>query len=190
MQGFIAHIRKFVSLSDEEGEVLMEYVLPMEVRKKELLMREGEVCREMIFVEKGCLRMYFVNEKGVEQTSYFGLENWWLADFMSYDRQQPSQFAIQSVEASVLWTVRQDKYDALVKALPQMEKYFRIIFQKAYAAAQMRVKFYYDQSKEETYREFARMFPEFVQRIPQYMLASYLGLTPEYLSELRRKHMP
>lgn len=187
MQGFIAHIRKFVSLSDEEVEVLMEYVSAREVKKKEVVMKEGEVCKEMMFVEKGCMRMFFINEKGAEQTVYFGLENWWLADFMSYDRQQPSQHCIQSVEASELWMVRHDKYDALVKALPQMERYFRIIFQKAYAAAQMRVKFYYDQSKEETYREFARMFPEFIQRIPQYMLASYLGLTPEYLSELRKK---
>jgi CRP-like cAMP-binding protein len=190
MKHFIAHIRKFVSLSDEEAEVLMRYVLPMEVKKKELLQREGEVCREMIFVEKGCLRMYYVTEKGTEQITQFALEGWWLADFMSYDKQVPSQFSIQSVEASVLWIVPHGKQDALCKSLPQMEKYFRLILQKAYAAAQMRVKFFHEQNREEAYRSFSSMFPDFVQRVPQYMLASYLGLTPEYLSELRRKHTP
>lgn len=187
MQVLLAHIRKFVSLSGEEAETLMKYVRPLEVKKKEMLLREGDICKEMLFVGKGCLRMYYINEKGTEQITQFALENWWLSDYTSYDRQQPATFSIQAVEASEVYAIAHDKQDALTRALPQMERYFRLILQKAYAAAQMRVFFFHNLNREEAYRQFSGMFPGFVQRIPQYMLASYLGLTPEYLSELRKK---
>ena len=187
MHSIITHIRKFVSLSDEQAEALLKFVLPLSVKKKETLLREGDLCRQMIFVESGCLRMFYINEKGSEHVTQFAIEGWWLSDFMSYDKQKPSEFNIQSVEASELWIVTHDTQDALIKELPQMERYFRLILQKAYAAAQMRVKFFHEMNREEAYRQFSRAFPGFVQRVPQYMLASYLGLTPEYLSELRKK---
>jgi CRP/FNR family transcriptional regulator, anaerobic regulatory protein len=187
MPGLIDHIKKFVPLNDEGSDTLLKYTSAVSVGKKETLLKEGQVCRQMIFVEKGCLRMFYINEKGTEQITQFAIENWWIADFMSYDRQQPSPYHIQSVEASDIWTIEHEMQDALVKELPQMERYFRLILQKAYAAAQMRVKYFREMNREEAYRQFSSDFPDFVQRVPQYMLASYLGLTPEYLSELRKK---
>ena len=157
------------------------------VKKKAYLLAEGQVCKANYFVEQGCLRLFFINDKGIEQITHFALENWWIADYMSLSMQVKSQFYIQAVEDSTIIAIERHQQEELFSKLPQLERYFRIMMQRAYAAAQMRVKFFHDYSKEESYRHFIAMFPEFVQRIPQYMLASYLGFTPEYLSELRRK---
>lgn len=184
---FIRHINKYVTLTGEDELLLLNYAKPLQVEKKHYLLKEGRICKDLYFVEKGCLRMFFISDKGTEQITQFAIENWWLADYMSYDRQVPSQFYIQAVENSELYIIDHASQDILLKQLPQMERYFRLILQKAYAAAQMRIKYVYDLSKEERYQQFVTLFPGFAQRIPQYMMASYLGLTPEYLSEIRKK---
>jgi len=133
--------------------------------------------------------MFFVNEKGVEQTIQFALENWWISDYTSFSSQKPSGFYIQSVEKTELLVLDHAKQEAMLKAVPGMERYFRLVHQRAHAASQFRFRFFYEYSREKLYTEFIRQFPAFVQRIPQYLLASYLGFTPEYLSELRKKHI-
>ncbi|WP_199136338.1 Crp/Fnr family transcriptional regulator [Pedobacter sp. ASV12] len=184
---FIQHIKRYVSLTDDETSLLLQQIKPLTPKKKELLLQEGQICRYHYFVEQGCLRMFFVNDKGTEQIVQFALENWWIADYMSFSTQHPSNFSIQAVEASQIVGIASSRQDELFRQLPQLERYFRIMMQRAYAAAQMRVKYFHDFTKEESYQHFVTLFPDFVQRIPQYMLASYLGITPEYLSELRKK---
>ena len=185
--GFIAHIRKYVELSEQEVEILDSYVKPVDLKRREYLITEGEVCRCNYFVEKGCLRMFFNNDKMVEQTIQFALETWWMSDYFSFARQSPSQYMIQAVEKSFVVAVDYSLQDKLFSEVPQMERYFRIMMQRALAASQLRVKLIYQLSKEEMYTQFITSFPGFFQRVPQYMIASYLGLTPEYLSELRKR---
>ena len=185
--GFITHIRRYVELSDDEVLKLEPYLRPIELKRREFLLREGEVCRYNYFVEKGCLRMFFNNDKMVEQTMQFAIENWWLSDYFSYARQSPSEYAIQAVEKSVIVAVDNHLQDDLFVELPQLERYFRIMMQRALSASQLRVKMIYQLSKEEMYRHFNTSYPQFFQRVPQYMIASYLGLTPEYMSELRKR---
>jgi len=185
--GFITHIRRYVELSDDEVLKLEPYLQPIELKRREFLLREGEVCRYNYFVEKGCLRMFFNNDKMVEQTMQFAIENWWLSDYFSYARQSPSEYAIQAVEKSVIVAVDYHLQDDLFVVVPQMERYFRIMMQRALSASQLRVKMIYQLSKEEMFRHFNSSYPQFFQRVPQYMIASYLGLTPEYMSELRKK---
>lgn len=187
MENFIQHIRKYSPLTDSDVELLKNFIKIIETEKKKHLLEEGEICKANYFVERGCLRMYFINEKGAEQITHFALEGWWIADYMSLSTKQPSPFYIQAIQHSTVVAIPQNLQEELFSVLPQMERYFRIIAQRAYAASQMRIKFFHDYSKEESYRQFIRLFPSFVQQIPQYMLASYLGLTPEYLSELRKK---
>ena len=184
----LQHIEKFISLSEAERDVIAKQVQVIPICKKDSLLKEGQVCRKLFFVESGCLRLFFVNDKGIEQTTQFALEGWWLTDQSSLDRQSPSIFNIVAVENSTVVTLEVSAQEALLAAVPGMERYFRIIAQRAYAALQFRIKLLHDLSKEESYRQFATAFPGFVQRIPQYMLASYLGLTPEYLSENRKKY--
>ncbi|MCD6065264.1 MAG: cyclic nucleotide-binding protein [Bacteroidetes bacterium] len=186
--GLITHIKKYVDLSEADVQLLSKQVELLQVKKKEMLLQEGQVCRSQYFVEKGCLRLFYLNHKGVEQTTQFAIENWWLSDYMSYDLQAPAQFSIQAIERSEIVCLDLAAQDSLVRELPQLERYFRLILQRAYAATQVRFRIHYELSKEENYNQFVSSFPGFVQRIPQYMLASYLGLTPEYLSEIRKKH--
>ncbi|MDP4208098.1 MAG: Crp/Fnr family transcriptional regulator [Bacteroidota bacterium] len=184
----IQHIRKYVELDENDVLVLIKYIKLVSLKKKEFLLKEGQVCRSLYFVEKGCLRMFFINDKTVEQITQFALDNWWMSDYFSFMDNKPSDYYIQTVEKSEVLTIDVFSFEELLKELPQMERYFRIIMQRALAASQLKVKYMYELTKEEFYMHFCTSFPEFIQRIPQYMIASYLGLTPEYVSELRKKN--
>jgi CRP-like cAMP-binding protein len=181
------HIQKFVDFSDEEYAKIFAYFSVIESGKKHNLLVEGQICKSNYFVVKGCLRLFFINEKGVEQTIQFALENWWLADYTSFSSQKPSDFFIQTVEKSQVLAIDHLSQERLLLQFPKMEKYFRLVHQRAHSAYQFRIRTLYSLSREELYREFNKAYPEFVQRIPQYLLASFLGFTPEYLSEIRRK---
>jgi len=181
------HIRKFTFLSEADEIALLNYVKPLQIKKKALLLKEGQVCKANYFVEKGCLRLFFVDEKGAEQTSQFAIENWWITDYASFCNRVPSQFYIQAVEHSSIIAIERTVQEALFAQLPQLERYFRQVLENAYAASQQRIRYMFSLSKENMYKHFSASFPGFVQRVPQYMLASYLGLTPEYVSEIRKK---
>ena len=183
----IKHIQSFVELSDNEAFVLTKAIKSHTLKKKEYLLQEGQVCRAIYFIEKGCLRMYFINNKTTEQIIQFALDGWWITDYFSFMGNKPSEYYIQAIEKTEVLSIDINIFDNLLHELPQLERYFRLITQKALAASQLRSKYLYEMSKEEFYQHFSTSFPEFVQRVPQYMIASYLGLTPEYVSELRKK---
>ncbi|TGD83245.1 Crp/Fnr family transcriptional regulator [Hymenobacter wooponensis] len=183
----LAHIGQYVGLSEAEADLLQTYLGHRTIARKEHLLTEGQVCSATYFVQQGCLRTYLVNEKGTEQTIQFGIENWWLTDYASLDNQEPSQFYIQAVESTEVIVFEKRVQEEVLRQLPQLERYFRILLQKSAAAALFRVKFLYTLSGEARYHHFNDRFPEFVQRVPQYMLASYLGFTPEFLSKIRAK---
>ncbi|MDQ4141275.1 MAG: Crp/Fnr family transcriptional regulator [Bacteroidota bacterium] len=183
----VKHFARFVEIKEADIPAILSYFQPISLAKKENLLREGSVCTSNYFVVKGCLRLFFVNEKGVEQTIQFAIENWWLTDYLAFQNQQVSNFYIQAVEKTEVLAISFSAQEQLFQKFPYLERYFRLIYQRAYAASQVRIKFLYDYSREELYQHFTTNFPEFIQRIPQYLLASFLGFTPEYLSELRKK---
>ncbi|MEI9943558.1 MAG: Crp/Fnr family transcriptional regulator [Chitinophagaceae bacterium] len=183
------HIARFVKNSEKDYAAILDYFKVIEVPKKKNLLTEGKICKSNYFVSKGCLRLFFINEKGVEQTIQFALENWWLADYTSFSSQKPSGFYIQAVEKSEVVALNFLAQEKMLHQFPQMEKYFRLVHQRAHAAYQFRIKGLYSVSREELYHKFNKLYPEFVQRIPQYLLASFLGFTPEYLSEIRKKRI-
>lgn len=185
---FKIHLEKFIEINDRELSDILGFFQIINVRKKENLLVEGQICKSHYFVLNGCLRKFFINNKGVEQTTEFAIENWWITDNFAYERRLPSEFYIQAVENSEILTIDSYSQERLLVEFPKMERYFRFIYQRAYAASQMRIKYLYDFSKEEFYDHLCRMQPEFVQRIPQYLIASFLGFTPEYLSEIRNKN--
>lgn len=187
METFRQHLEKFISVTDDEFSSILSFFQPMDSKKKQNLMTEGEICRSMYFVVKGCLRKFFINEKGVEQTTEFAIENWWITDTFAYERQCISNFSIQSVEKSVILKIDSKDQEELLKKHPVMERYFRMIYQRAYAASERRIRYLYEFSREELYVHFSTQYPWFIQRIPQYLVASFLGFTPEYLSEIRAK---
>ncbi|MDQ1097250.1 MULTISPECIES: Crp/Fnr family transcriptional regulator [Chryseobacterium] len=187
METLKQHLKHFISLSEEDYTSVFSFFRVMEVGKKRDIMKQGELCKSLYFVEKGCIRKFFVNDKGVEQTTEFALEHWWMSDTFAYERQQKTDFTIQAVEPSVILVLDYEQQKLLIAQHPAMEHYFRMVYQRACAAAERRIRYLYEYSREEMYIHFSTQYPGFVQRVPQYLIASFLGFTPEYLSEIRAK---
>jgi CRP-like cAMP-binding protein len=182
-----AHINKFVKIDNEKFEDILSYFQVQDLKKKENLLTEGQVCKASYFVINGILRKFFLKDNGSEQTTEFAIESWWMTETFSYINQSPSEFTIQAVENVKVLVLHRDAHDRMLASHPEMERYFRLVYQKAFAATQMRIKYIYEHSREDLYHFFKQSQPEFLQRVPQYLVASYLGFTPEYLSEIRRK---
>ncbi|KFC21188.1 Crp/Fnr family transcriptional regulator [Epilithonimonas lactis] len=186
-QIFRNHLEKFITINDEDFEEILSYFEVKNFAKKENLLEEGQVCKYNYFVLNGLLRKFFINEKGTEQITEFAVETWWMTDNISYEHKVPSEFYIQTVEKSEILVISSDSQEKLLIEFPVMERYFRFVYQRAYAANQMRVKYIFSLSKEEFYFNLLKKQPAFVQRVPQYLIASFLGFTPEYLSEIRKR---
>lgn len=187
METFKAHLDKFISIDDQEFASVISYFQIINTGKKENLMLEGEICKFKYFVLEGCLRKFFINERGIEQTTEFAIENWWISDTFAFEKQMKSDFNIQAVEKSRILMIDYSSQEHLLEKHPIMERYFRMVYQTAYAAAEKRLRYLYEMTKEEYYIHFSTLYPWFIQRIPQYLVASFLGFTPEYLSEIRAK---
>lgn len=185
----IRHINRYISLEDNDVDVINKYFKSQLLKNKDMLLFEGQICKSYYFVDTGCLRMYFNNNKGIEQITQFALENWWITDYFSFIDQKPAEYNIQAIEKTRISSIDYLSYNKLLNEVPVLESYFRIIAQRGLAASQTRMKLIFDLSKEDMYLHFSKSFPEFIRRIPQYMLASFLGITPEYLSEIRKRNI-
>ena len=185
----IQHIQKITTDREISGEAILSFFDTKTFKKKEILQEEGKHCLHYFFVVKGCLRLYFTDDTGAEQTQQFALENWWLTDLNAFRSGGRSAYNIQALEVTEVLAITADNYAMLLEKLPLMEKYFRIVYERAYAASLLRVQMISRMPKAEFYELFESKYPEFLQRIPQKILASFLGFTPEYLSELRKKRL-
>ncbi len=183
------HIKKFIYLDDNQFDRLDDYFERRMLAKKQTLLSEGNACHEMFFVVKGCLQICYIKKNGTEQTIDFAIENWWTSDFMALQSHTLATLSIKAVEKTEVLVLSAFSQKRLFVEIPEMEAYFRLIFQRAYAASQRRICLLYEFSREDLYLQFCKNFPDFVQRVPQYLLASFLGFTPEYLSEIRKKNI-
>lgn len=179
------HIEKIVTLESSEIDLLESCLSLFTIKKKEHVLQEGQVCNTLYFIIKGCMRQYIINSKGTEQTLQFGIENWWITDYLSYHNHTSSHFYIQAVENSEVIAIEKSSLETILLQIPKLERYFRIVSQKSFGAAQMRIKFLFTMSAEERFHHMNNLFPEFVQRVPQYMLASYLDFSAEFMSKIR-----
>lgn len=187
IQQLLNHIEKSCSIQPGNGNLIEPFFEHKVYKKKEPLLIEGQRCYEKFFIVKGCVQLCYLKQNGAEQTVDFAIENWWASDFMAFSNGGIAQFSIRAVEGTDVLCISTDRQRQLLKQVPEMEAYFHIVFQRSYAASQMRLRYLYEFSKEELYLNFLQQFPAFTQRVPQYLLASFLGFTPEYLSELRKK---
>ncbi|WP_313386203.1 Crp/Fnr family transcriptional regulator [Chishuiella sp.] len=181
------HFKKYIEIDSKDETNILSFFKEKTINKKEFLLEQNKKCNSHYFVLKGCLRMFFIDEKGTEQTVQFAIENWWITDYLAFESKENTSFTIQSIEKSIVLKIDYHDQEELLKKFPQFERYFRLIYQKAYGALQLRSKFLSDFSREQFYHHFNNQFPEFTNRVPQRMLASYLNMTPEYLSEIKNK---
>lgn len=185
MNQLLEHIQKFISLTDGEAATTLSYFEKQDFKKKEILLEEGQICNKQYFILKGCIRFYINNTKGVEQTMQFGIENWWITDYLSFQYQTPTHFYIQAIENIQVLSIDRASFEALLQAVPKLERYFRLVLQKSFGASQVRIRYLFTMSAEERFHHMNKMFPEFIQRVPQYMIASYLDFSPEFMSKIR-----
>jgi CRP-like cAMP-binding protein len=183
----LANIRQLVPLTGTDEAYIVEAFKPRTLRKKEILLPAGEVSVHMRFVAKGCLRSYYLDEKAQEHTLQFGIEGWWVNDLISYLTGQPATHFVQAIEPSTVWQVHRDTLEKLFGQAPIMERFFRLKIQGGYVALQERTVQAMSRPAEERYLAFRTRYREIEQRVPQYMVASYLGITPEFLSAIRAR---
>lgn len=179
-------ITEKISLTEEEFALCKTLFQPKKLRKRQYLLQAGDVCRYQAFVEKGILRSYTVDERGGEHILQFASEGWWVADLSSYITGEPSPFNIEALEDAELLLLSKPSWDKLMQTLPAFEHYFRILIQNNLIATQKRLMQSLTETAEEKYNTFTKVYPDCVRRVPQHMIASYLGISRETLSRLRK----
>ncbi|MDN3724123.1 Crp/Fnr family transcriptional regulator [Aequorivita sp. SDUM287046] len=180
-------IKNTVPISDSDLNLVIELFEPKQLNKKEFLLFKGDVSHHMRFVCDGCLRVYSNNEKGEEFIVQFGIKNWWVNDLHSYLSNAPAQYTIQAIRASTVLQIHRDKLETLFNKVPIMERFFRIKIQSAYVATQVHTLKAISETSESRYLNFLSKYRDIEQAVPQYMVASYLGISPEHLSTIRKK---
>ena len=183
----IQNFNKKVALTEEEETLIKKYLIPKKLRKKQYLLQEDEVCKSYAFIEKGALRAYTVDNSGNEHIIQFGIEGWIVSDLYSFLTGEPATYNIDALEDAELVLISKTAHEELLQKLPKYETFTRLNITGAYIAMQKRLTSIISSPLEERYTNFTKAYPEIVQRVPQHMIASYMGLTPETLSRIRKR---
>ena len=184
---FFHKFNEKVNLSKEEEEVIKQYLTPKKLRKKQYLLQEGDICKHIAFVEKGALKAYVVDDAGAESIIQFALEGWVISDLYSFLTGEPATYNIDALENAELVLISKSAHEELLKKIPKYETYIRLQITGAYIALQKRLTSIISLPLEERYKNFLALYPNIAQRVPQHMIASYMGLTPETLSRVRSR---
>lgn len=184
---FFESFNRKVQLTQEEEQQIAKYLTPKKLRKKQYLIQEGDPCKYVAFVEKGSLRAYSTDEKGNEHIIQFGLEGWTISDLYSFLTGEPATYNIDAIEDSELTLISKSAHEELLNTMPKYETFTRLNITGAYIAMQKRLTSIISSPSEDRYENFNALYPDIVQRVPQHMIASYMGLTPETLSRVRKK---
>lgn len=172
-----------VSEMDYFNSILQHKVVP----KKTLLLQEGEICKFEAYILKGCIRKYYINEHGHEVILQFAIEDWWVSDIASFHEEKPSILFIETLEDCELFILTPESKEKLLREIPKFERIFRLLVQRNLSSMQNRLIDTIAKPAQEKYLEFIKQYPTIPQRVAQHYIASYLGITAEFLSKIRTK---
>ena len=187
IEPLLNYFEKLIPLNKEEREQVREKFRPRLYRKKQYVLQEGDVCNQMNFVLRGCLRMYKIDDTGGTHLLQFAAENNWITDLGSFHSEEPSTLAIDALEDSVVLQINQKDLISLYLSAPKFDRIFRVLIENSYVSLQKRLLQNISSSAEDRYQSFLETYPHLVNRLPQTQIASFLGITPEFLSRLRNK---
>jgi CRP-like cAMP-binding protein len=184
---YFQNFNEKVLLSGEEKELIKKYLTVKKIRKRQYLLQDGDVCKSVAFVEKGALRLYHVSEDGIEHIVQFALEGQFITDLYSFLTTEPSTYNIDAIEDSELVLITKSASDELRKLSSKYQEYIFQLTSDAYVQLQRRLTCISSLTLEERYKDLTANYPDIIQRLPQRMIASYMGLTPETLSRVRKR---
>ena len=179
------NINRYVSLSAEEENRLKSIIKTSKVKKKQFIIQPGFVCQSRTYIVEGAFRVFYLDDSGKEHTVSIGVEDWFVTDFYSYINQTPALNFAEALEDSTIFQMRYEDVEPLCKEIHSLSEYFRLTTEKAFAYSRRRVISNISKTAEERYDEYIQKYPHIVNRVPQYVLASYLGMSPEFLSKIR-----
>jgi len=181
------NIKSHITISDTELEQFCKPFNLKKIPKKEFLLRQGEICKFEGFVNKGCFRVYHINNEGVEHVLYFAIEGWWITDIDSFTNEKPASLFIEALEDSEVLLISKREKELLYEQFPKTEKLFRIMTQKTHVALQRRMISNLSKTADERYLDFIEKYPHLAQRLSNLQIAAYLGISHEFLSKIRKK---
>ena len=182
----LGNIAKHISLEPDESDFFTTLLHYREVPKKELLLKEGQFCRTINYVGSGALRAFHLSPDGKDSTIMFAIADWWITDMYCFVTEQPAMQNIVAIDDSQIWQLKKEDLERLYTQVPKFERFFRIIMQNSYIREQLRVLQNLSLSAEERYNIFLNKYPQLMPYVSQKQIASYLGVTPEFLSTVRR----
>jgi CRP-like cAMP-binding protein len=183
----ISSISRHISLTGEEVEFFTSLLKPKSLKNGEFLLREGDLCKYKTFVVKGCLKTYYQDENGFEHIIDFSIEDWWADDLYSFLTQTPSTSNIKAIEDTDVLQIGKTDLALIYQKIPKFERFFRILFQNAFITQREQINLALSASAEERYLLFIKKKPYAEKRFSQKDIASYLGVTPQFLSTLKKK---
>ncbi|MCP4883169.1 MAG: Crp/Fnr family transcriptional regulator [Flavobacteriales bacterium] len=179
------YISRIVDLTEDEEQVLTSLISTRKLLKGQYFLQQGDVCKFSGFVISGCTKTFYVDDEGQEHVVMFSIEDWWTSDMGSFITQKPADFNVQCLENTELIQFSYENQQQMMKEIPKLERFFRIIVQRAFVASQKRIVRSMSMSAKDRYLYFRNEYPKIEQRIPQYLIASYLGITKEFLSKIK-----
>jgi len=185
IESLLKYFSRYIALSKQEISILSEHVKIRDYLKGQFIVQQGDVCTYESFIISGCAKTFFLDQEGNEHVVMFAIENWWTADLGSFIIQQPADYNIQCLEKTKVAQFSHENLELLYVQIPKLERFFRIIIQNAFVALQKRVVRNLSLPAKERYLVFRKQYPDIEQRVPQYLIASYLGITKQFLSKIR-----
>jgi CRP-like cAMP-binding protein len=186
---FLKYLADYSSLpvSDDQLALIKQSFKPKKLRKRQYLLQEGDVCKYLSFISKGAFRQFTVDNKGNEHIIRFGIERWWMADYEGFINHTPSRYNIEALEDAELLQITNETMDHLKKTVPAIDDMVNKMNQRSYISNQKRIHSSISNTAEDRYTDLMNTYPELLQRFPQNMIASYLGISPETLSRIRKQ---
>jgi len=184
----LANFAMHITLTNAETEQLKARFQFRTVKKNEVILSAGNICKHIYFVSKGCLRLFNHDKAGNEHNILFCPENWWAADMASFSSQSPAFYSISALEESEVFYISYPVLEQLYIDIPKLERFFRILSQNGFSLFQSRINSNLSHTAEQRYGRFQRQYPKLEQRIAQKQIAAYLGITPVFLSMIRKKN--
>ena len=185
IQPLLECFKNYLPLNGEEIKLLAERVTQRQIKRRQMILQEGFVCKHYTFVEKGCFKMYGVDEKGNEHNISFAAENDWIADLGSFYSEKSSKLFIEAIEPSVILQIEKQDLYFLYRSISKLDRIFKVIVENKFVELQNHVLQNISSTAQERYLNFLEQYPQLALRLPNTQIASYIGITPEFLSKIR-----